>query len=76
MAVISLRGRAYSYNKVFDVDLAVGADTELSYLVFPEFNPDDLSNPATYTAVDLAFTDGTTCRDLKAVDQNGIVVSL
>ncbi|HEV7964764.1 MAG TPA: GH92 family glycosyl hydrolase [Actinoplanes sp.] len=68
-------GRAYSYNKVFDVDLAVTAETELSYLVFPEFNKDDLSNPATYTAVDLAFTDGTYLSDLKAVDQHGIVVS-
>jgi len=68
-------GRAYSYNKVFDVDLAVTADTELSYLVFPEFNRGDLSNPATYTAVDLAFTDGTYLSDLNAVDQNGIVVS-
>jgi predicted alpha-1,2-mannosidase len=68
-------GRAYSYNKVFDVDLAVTADTELSYLVFPEFNRDDLSNPATYTAVDLAFTDGTYLSQLKAVDQHGVVVS-
>ena len=68
-------GRAYSYNKVFDVDLAVTADTELSYLVFPEFNSDDLSNPATYTAVDLAFTDGTYLSDLKAADQHGIAVS-
>ncbi len=68
-------GRAYSYNKVFDVDLAVTADTQLSYLVLPEFNRDDLSNPATYTAVDLAFTDGTYLSDLKAKDQHGVVVS-
>jgi len=39
-------GRAYSYNKVFDVRVKVGADTELSYLVFPELNRNDLSNPA------------------------------
>ncbi|MEV4702354.1 GH92 family glycosyl hydrolase [Actinoplanes sp. NPDC049316] len=68
-------GRGYSYNKVFDVDVAVTADTELSYLVLPEFNREDLSNPATYTAVDLAFTDGTYLSDLKAVDQHGVVVS-
>jgi hypothetical protein len=43
--------------------------------VFPEFNRNDLSNPATYTAVDLHFTDGTYLSDLKAVDQHGIVVS-
>ncbi|BCJ55156.1 alpha-1 2-mannosidase [Actinoplanes sp. NBRC 14428] len=68
-------GRGYSYNKVLDVDVAVTADTELSYLVFPEFNRDDQANPATYTAVDLAFTDGTYLSGLKALDQNGIVVS-
>ncbi|MGA5304970.1 GH92 family glycosyl hydrolase [Nucisporomicrobium flavum] len=68
-------GRGYSYNKVFDVDVAVTADTELSYLVLPEFNREDLSNPATYTSVDLAFTDGTYLSDLKAVDQHGVVVS-
>ncbi|WP_438841159.1 GH92 family glycosyl hydrolase [Actinoplanes auranticolor] len=68
-------GRGHSGNKVFDVDVAVTADTELSYLVLPEFNREDLSNPATYTAVDLAFTDGTFLSDLKAVDQNGTVVS-
>ena len=64
-------GRAYSYNKVFDVDLEVTGDTTLSYLVFPEFNREDLSNPATYAAVDLAFTDGTYLSGLKAVDQHG-----
>ncbi|MCY1139985.1 GH92 family glycosyl hydrolase [Actinoplanes sp. Pm04-4] len=68
-------GRGYAYNKVFDVDVAVKPDTELSYLVFPEFNRTDLSNPATYTAVDLAFTDGTYLSDLKAKDQHGIVLS-
>jgi hypothetical protein len=68
-------GRAYSYNKVFDVDLKVGADTQLSYLMFPEFNREDPSNPATYAAVDLAFTDGTYLSDLKALDQHGVVLS-
>ena len=35
------------------------ARTELSYLIYPEFERDDLSYPSTYAAVDLAFTDGT-----------------
>nr|WP_246612394.1 GH92 family glycosyl hydrolase [Actinoplanes bogorensis] len=68
-------GRGYAYNKVFDVDIAVQDDTELSYLVFPEFNRADQSNPATYTAVDLAFTDGTYLSGLNAKDQHGITVS-
>ncbi|GAA1644678.1 discoidin domain-containing protein [Actinoplanes couchii] len=68
-------GRGYTYNKIYDVDLKVGPDTELSYLVFPEFTRDDLSYPATFTAVDLAFTDGTFLSALKARDQHGTVVS-
>jgi predicted alpha-1,2-mannosidase len=68
-------GRGYSYNKVYDVKLRVGKDTRLSYLVFPEFNRADPSNPATYTAVDLHFTDGTYLSGLNAVDQHGVVVS-
>jgi predicted alpha-1,2-mannosidase len=68
-------GAAYAYNKVFDVDLSVSEKTELKYLVLPEFNRADLSNPATYTAVDLAFTDGTYLSDLNAVDQHGVVLS-
>ncbi|MEU4157925.1 GH92 family glycosyl hydrolase [Actinoplanes sp. NPDC026670] len=68
-------GRGYTYNRIYDVDLKIGPDTELSYLVFPEFSRGDLSYPATYTAVDLAFTDGTFLSALKAKDQHGTVVS-
>ncbi|WP_203899161.1 GH92 family glycosyl hydrolase [Virgisporangium aliadipatigenens] len=68
-------GRAYSYNRVFDVDIPVARDTELSYLVFPEFTADDLRYPATYTAVDLAFTDGTYLSALNAEDQHGATLS-
>nr|WP_203728031.1 GH92 family glycosyl hydrolase [Actinoplanes durhamensis] len=71
----TVTGRGYAYSKVFDVELSVSDQTELSYLVFPEFNRADLSNPATYTAVDLAFTDGTYLSDLQATDQHGIVLS-
>ncbi len=68
-------GRAYAYNKVFDTDINVKDDTELSYLVFPEFNRTDLSNPATYTAVDLAFTDGTYLSQLSVKDQHGFTLT-
>ncbi len=68
-------GRGYTYQKVFDLDVAVTADTELSYLVLPEFNRADLSNPATYAAVDLAFTDGTYLSGLEALDQHGAELS-
>ena len=59
-------GRAYSYNKVFDVDVPVNAKTELSYMIFPEFVTDNLNYPSTYSSVDLAFSDGTYLSDLKA----------
>jgi hypothetical protein len=68
-------GRAYSYNKVFDVNVKVTRDSELSYLIFPEFETDDLSYPSTYASVDLAFTDGTYLHDLHALDQHGAEVS-
>ncbi|MFJ4876340.1 GH92 family glycosyl hydrolase [Streptomyces sp. NPDC088745] len=72
-------GRAYSYNKVFDVNTRVGRDTELSYRVFPQLPSGDkgadLGYPATNVAVDLAFTDGTYLSDLRALDQHGAVLS-
>ena len=51
--------------KLFDVDVAVGPGTELSYALFPELTGGDLAYPATYAAVDLAFTDGTYLSDLR-----------
>ncbi|MET9802463.1 GH92 family glycosyl hydrolase [Streptomyces sp. NPDC006368] len=64
-------GRAHSYNKVFDVDLAVGRDTELSYRIFPAMAETDLNYPATHVSVDLVFTDGTLLSELGAVDSHG-----
>jgi predicted alpha-1,2-mannosidase len=68
-------GRAYSYNKVFDVDVTVTPATELSYVIFPEFGTDDLRYPSTYAAVDLAFMDGTYLSELGAKDQHGATLS-
>ncbi|WP_214326853.1 GH92 family glycosyl hydrolase [Nonomuraea sediminis] len=65
----------HSTNKVFDVDIPINQDTELSYLVFPEFTGASLSYPSTYAAVDLAFDDGTHLSDLKAGDQHGIAAT-
>ncbi|MFK4065539.1 GH92 family glycosyl hydrolase [Streptomyces sp. NPDC029674] len=64
-------GRGYSYNKVFDVNVKVGRNTELGYRVFPSMAEGDLDYAATNVSVDLAFTDGTYLSDLKAVDQHG-----
>src|SRR4051794_10148248 len=68
-------GRAYSYNKVLDVDVPVKRATELSYVIYPDFERDDLDYPSTYAAVDLRFTDGTYLSDLQALDQHGARVS-
>ncbi|MGH3466785.1 MAG: glycoside hydrolase domain-containing protein, partial [Thermocrispum sp.] len=67
-------GRGYSYNKVFDVDVAVTPSTTLSYLIFPELL-DDLKYPSTFAAVDLAFTDGTYLSDLPVADRRGVEVN-
>ncbi|WP_205650481.1 hypothetical protein [Actinoplanes solisilvae] len=59
---------SYSYNRVFDVDLPVTADSTLSYWLYPQ------SGGHLDLAVDLVFTDGSRLRDSGAVDQNGIRV--
>ncbi|MFI6559903.1 GH92 family glycosyl hydrolase [Streptomyces sp. NPDC050534] len=68
-------GRAYSYNKVFDVNVAVGRDTRLSYRVFPQMADKDRDYDATNVSVDLAFTDGTYLSGLGATDQHGFGMS-
>ena len=50
-------GEATATNVLFDVDVDVAADTQLSYTVFPVLDS-DLSYPATYVAVDLLLDDG------------------
>ncbi|MEU6274103.1 GH92 family glycosyl hydrolase [Streptomyces populi] len=68
-------GRAYSYNKVFDVNVAVGRGTELSYRIFPSMADGDRDYDATNVAVDLVFTDGTSLSGLNAVDQHGFALT-
>jgi predicted alpha-1,2-mannosidase len=65
------KGRGYSYNKIFEVDVLVTPTSELSYVLFADEEPNDLSYPSTYAAVDLAFDDGTYLSELGAVDQHG-----
>lgn len=64
-------GRAYSYNKIFDVNVKVGGNTQLSYRVFPSMADGDRDYDATNVSVDLAFTDGTYLSGLGALDQHG-----
>ncbi|GAA0900794.1 GH92 family glycosyl hydrolase [Streptomyces thermoalcalitolerans] len=68
-------GRAYSYNKIFDVHVKVARDTRLSYRVYPSMADGALDYAATHVAVDLAFTDGTYLSRLGAVDQHGFPLS-
>ena len=68
-------GHGFAYDKVYDVDVDVTRDTELSYEIFPELTKQDLAYPSTYAAVDLAFSDGTYLSDLHAVDQHGAELS-
>jgi predicted alpha-1,2-mannosidase len=68
-------GRAYAYNKVFDVNVAVERDSELAYRIFPSMADGDLDYDATNVSVDLVFTDGTSLSDLRAVDSHGFPLS-
>ncbi len=58
--------------KLFDVDVPVRADTQLSYVIFPQRNGDDLRNPANYVALDLLFDDGSRLSTRGAFDQHRI----
>ena len=58
--------------KVFAVDLPVTGETQLSYLIFPCSNSNDLRNPATYVALDLVFDDGSRLSTHGALDQHRI----
>ncbi|MFE7210641.1 GH92 family glycosyl hydrolase [Streptomyces sp. NPDC057611] len=69
------KGRAYSYNKVFDVNVKVLPDTQLSYRLHPSMADGDRDYDATNVAVDLAFTDGTYLSRLGATDQHGFTLS-
>ncbi|MEU1474340.1 GH92 family glycosyl hydrolase [Streptomyces sp. NPDC005760] len=68
-------GRAYSYNKVFDVNVRVDPLTRLSYRIFPSMADGDRDYDATNVSVDLAFTDGTFLSGLGARDQHGFPLS-
>ena len=57
LRALRFEGRARS--RLFDVDIAAGEYTELSYVVFPESTPDDVY-AATRAALDVEFDDGTT----------------
>ena len=61
--------------KLFDVDVPVRADTQLSYVIFPQRNGDDLRNPANYVAVDLLFDGGSRLSTRGARDQHRIPAS-
>jgi predicted alpha-1,2-mannosidase len=71
----TVSGRGYAYNRVLDVDVPVGPESELSYTVFPEASAKDMTYASTYVAVDLAFTDGTYLSELGATDQHGFGLS-
>nr|WSX74495.1 GH92 family glycosyl hydrolase [Streptomyces sp. NBC_00899] len=64
-------GPAHATTVVSDVDVRVGPHTELSYLLFPDFDENKVDYASTYVAVDLEFTDGSRLSDLPVRDKNG-----
>lgn len=70
-------GAAYCWNVIYDdLEIAVKEDTQLSYMIFPDYVSEyDYEYAAQYMAIDLKFTDGTYLSQLEALDQNGNVVS-
>ncbi|WP_066310823.1 GH92 family glycosyl hydrolase [Bacillus sp. FJAT-29814] len=69
-------GEGYAYNKVFDVDIKITPDMQLSYYIHPQFmDSNELDYSSTYVSVDLAFTDGTYLSELNAIDQHGVALN-
>ncbi|MEJ7651792.1 MAG: GH92 family glycosyl hydrolase, partial [Nakamurella sp.] len=69
-------GPASATNVLYqDLDLTVGAETELAYKIFPVLEGGDLTWAATYTAVDLQLDDGTLVSADDLVDQYGFPAS-
>jgi predicted alpha-1,2-mannosidase len=70
-------GAAHAWNKLYDVNIPVTRDTQLSYDIFPELTGGDLAYPSTYTSIDLHFTDGSYLSELTrpAQDQNGVALT-
>jgi predicted alpha-1,2-mannosidase len=60
---------------LFDVNLPVQANTQLSYVILPQRIEANLRNPANYVAVDLVFDDGSRMSTRGAVDQHRIGAS-
>ncbi|MGH8157371.1 MAG: GH92 family glycosyl hydrolase [Rhodanobacter sp.] len=65
----------HQQQRLFNVDLPVQADTQLSYVIFPQRVEGDLRNPANYVAVDLLFDDGSRLSTDGAQDQHRIGAS-
>lgn len=71
-------GRSYAYNKVFETNLAVNADTTVSYWIYPqsrstgEGGAEYHGKNSMNVAIDLAFDDGTYLHETEAKDQYGI----
>ncbi|SPL88633.1 Alpha-1,2-mannosidase [[Actinomadura] parvosata subsp. kistnae] len=66
------QGPAHATHVLIDVDVPVGPQTELSYLVLPDFDEAAVDYAGTYVAVDLAFTDGSRLSELAVDDQHGV----
>ena len=79
---------AKNYVVLYDgLNIPVGENTRLSYLVFPDIGTDynlsandpnyayDFEYTSMYSAIDLEFSDGTRLSDYEAIDQYGNVVS-
>lgn len=56
--------------RLFETDVPIKPDTQLSYLIFPQRVKDDLRNPSNYVAVDLLFDDGSRLSTTAALDQH------
>jgi flagellin-like hook-associated protein FlgL len=71
------QSNAFDYQVIYDnLNIAVTADTELSYMIFPDYiGGYDFDFTSMFMAVDLEFDDGTFLSQLNALDQNRTRIS-
>ncbi|HEX2904610.1 MAG TPA: GH92 family glycosyl hydrolase [Jatrophihabitans sp.] len=69
----TVTGHAYETNVIQSgLNIKVGPQTRLSYVILPQFTAANLDYPSTYAAIDLHFTDGSYLSQLSPLDQHGV----
>ncbi|MDR1150971.1 MAG: glycoside hydrolase family 92 protein, partial [Bifidobacteriaceae bacterium] len=62
-----------SFTLYSNLDVAIGDDTELSYMIIPRLYPTDLTYPSQYMAIDVEYIDPAAPAEVKHLSTSGLV---